>query len=82
MEAHRTHDDRASTPTVLVLNDGFEPVGVFIERPESLKTWVSTDGADLTSREFVRAKFAWYEADGGRETVATILDIIEGASNE
>ena len=82
MEAHRTQDERAATPTVLVLNERFEPVGVFIERPQSLKTWVSTDGADLTSREFVRAKFAWYQADGGRETVATILDIIEATIHE
>lgn len=82
MEAHRTNDGRASTPTVLVLNERFEPVGAFIERPEGLKTWVETDGADLPSRAFVREKFAWYEADGGRETVATILAIIESASAE
>ena len=82
MEAHRTEDGRASTPTVLVLNEQFEPVGVFIERPQVLKTWGETDGADLSSREFVREKFAWYEADGGRETVATILDIIESASGD
>jgi len=82
MEAHRTKDGRASTPTVLVLNEQFEPVGVFIERPEGLKEWVATDGADLPSREFVREKFAWYEEDGGRETVATILGIIEAASGE
>lgn len=82
MEAHRTKDGRASTPTVLVLNEQFEPVGVFIERPDGLKAWVETDGADLPSREFVREKFAWYEADGGRETVASILTIIEGASKK
>lgn len=82
MEAHRTADGRAATPTILVLNEDFEPVGVFIERPAGLKEWVETEGADLPSREFVREKFAWYEADGGRETVATILDIIESASGE
>ncbi len=80
MEAHRTKDGRPATPTILVLNDRFEPVGVFIERPEALQEWVDTDGADLSSQDFVRGKFEWYDADAGRQTVGAVLDIIAAAS--
>jgi len=80
MEAHRTPDGRAATPTVLVLNDAFEPVGVFVERPAELQAWAQGEGSDLSSREFVQAKYAWYDADAGKQTIGTILDIIENAS--
>ena len=80
MEARRTPDGRAATPTVLVLDEQFREVGVYIERPAALQEWALGEGADLSSRDFGRQKFAWYDADAGRQTVEAILDILEGDS--
>lgn len=80
MEARRTPDGRAATPTVLVLNTDFEEVGAFIERPAALQEWALGEGSDLSSEEFSRRKFAWYDEDAGRQTVEAVLSIMEGAA--
>lgn len=77
MEAHRTPDGRAATPTVLVLNERFEPVGAFIERPDELQEWAQGEGADLSRGAFAEQKFAWYDEDAGRQTISAVLDIME-----
>lgn len=82
MEAHRTPDGRAATPTVLVLNENFEPVGAFIERPDELQEWAQGDGSELSRGDFSREKFAWYDADAGRQTIAAVLDIIDSGRSE
>lgn len=79
MEARRTPDDRAATPTVLVLDADFNEVGAFIERPAALQDWALGDGASLASPDFAREKFAWYDADAGQSTVSAVLDIIDDA---
>jgi len=78
MEANPTPDGRPSTPTVLVLDENFEEVGVFIERPKELQDWALGEGKDLSSSEFMTAKFAWYDDDLGVQTMEAVLDIIEG----
>ncbi len=80
MEAHLTPDGRPSTPTVLVLNENYEEVGAFIERPEALQAWALGEGKELDSAAFLEAKFAWYDDDLGRQTMQAVLDIIEAAS--
>lgn len=80
MEARPTPDGRAATPTVLILNAGFEEVGAFIERPAVLQEWALGEGADLSSEEFSRRKFAWYDEDAGRQTVDTVLSLMESAA--
>lgn len=80
MEAHLTPDGRPSTPTVLILNENFEEVGAFIERPEELQKWALGEGRKLNSAAFLEAKFAWYDDDLGRQTMQAVLDIIETAS--
>lgn len=82
MEGRPTPDGRAATPTVLVLNAEFEEVGAFIERPAALQEWALGEGADLSSNEFSRQKFAWYDADAGRQTVEAVLAILELAAQE
>lgn len=82
MEGRPTPDGRAATPTVLVLNAAFEEVGAFIERPAALQEWALGEGADLSSNEFGRQKFAWYDADAGRQTVEAVLSILERAAQE
>ncbi|MDA0378066.1 MAG: thioredoxin family protein [Bacteroidetes bacterium] len=82
MEGRPTPDGRAATPTVLVLNAEFEEVGAFIERPAALQEWALSEGADLSSNEFSRQKFAWYDEDAGRQTVEAVLSIMERAAQE
>ncbi len=77
MEAHRTPDGRAATPTVVVLDGQFREIGVFIERPAPLQEWALTTGADLDSRSFVASKGEWYDADAGRTTMEEIVTIME-----
>ena len=77
MEAHKTVDGRASTPTVLILNEHFAEVGVFIERPRELQDWAQGEGKTLASGEFMKSKFAWYDEDLGKQTMSEVLDQIE-----
>lgn len=77
MEAHRTPDGRAATPTVVVLDADFNEIGVFVERPAQLQEWALTEGADLDSRSFVARKGEWYDTDAGRGTLEEILTILE-----
>jgi len=77
MEAHRTPDDRPSTPTVLILDADFDEIGVFIERPKELQDWALGEGRELGSRDFMTAKFAWYDQDLGLQTMSEVISIIE-----
>jgi hypothetical protein len=79
MEAHRTPDGRAATPTVLVLDEEGERVGCWIERPLPLQEWYAGQG-HLSARERLRRKFAWYDADGGASTVGEIVERLEAAA--
>lgn len=80
MEAHRTPDGRAATPTVVVLDAEFNEIGVFIERPAPLQEWAATAGADLDPGTFVQQKGEWYDADAGRTTVQEVVTIMEFAN--
>jgi len=77
MEAHRTVDGRAATPTVLLLDEAFTEIGVFIERPKGLQDWAQGEGKSLASSEFMKAKFAWYDEDLGNQTMSEVLDQLE-----
>lgn len=78
MESHRTPDGRPSTPTVLVLDDEWEEVGCFIERPPKLQTWL-LDSAFSDDQVFPQ-KMAWYEEDEGQNTVEAFVETLEAAA--
>lgn len=78
MESHPTRDGRASTPTVLLLDDQFEEAGCFIERPPELKTWILEEG--FASEEIYPQKMAWYAEDAGHHTVEAFVDMLEAAA--
>ncbi|MDH3732551.1 MAG: thioredoxin family protein [Gemmatimonadota bacterium] len=80
MEAHRTPDDRAATPTVLVLDDDYEDVGCFVERPADLQAWALDARPRLPDSEFLVEKMSWYEEDGGVSTVREIVEALEAAA--
>ena len=80
MEAHRTPDGRAATPTVVLLDRDYEEVGCFIERPEELQDWALTGGKELEHEEYMEQKFAWYDKDLGRQTMLEVIVLMEAAA--
>ena len=41
MEQHRTPDDRAATPTLILLDSAYVERGCWIERPRELQSWIT-----------------------------------------
>jgi hypothetical protein len=78
MESHVTADGRASTPTVLLLDDHFEEAGCFIERPPALKTWILEN--ELSREELYERKMAWYADDSGQDTLEAFVTMLEAAA--
>jgi hypothetical protein len=81
MESHRTPDGRTATPTLIVLNDRFEEVGCWIERPAQLQAWYAENSGKLEQSELVERKMAWYREDAGREVIREIVEIVEAAAS-
>lgn len=80
MEAHRTPDDRAATPTIIILDEAYEERGCWVERPADLQAWAMAERKDLSDRQFLDRKFAWYDADGGESTVREVIEVVEAAA--
>ena len=80
MEAHRTPDGRPATPTVLLLDDGFDEAGCFIERPPTLQTWILENDGTLSRDEIYESKMEWYADDSGHETLETFVAMLEAAA--
>jgi hypothetical protein len=79
MEAHRTTDGRAATPTILILDDTHRIRGCWIEQPVKLQAfWLPVVARGTTSEE-VGKKMAWYAEDEGRETLREFVEVLEGA---
>lgn len=79
MEAHRSPDGRASTPTVLVLDEHFTIQGCWVEQPAALQEiWLPIVARGAASAELDR-KMDWYTADAGREILREIVEVLEGA---
>ena len=78
LEAHRAPDGRMATPTVAILNDNFEVVGTWVERPLPLKDW-SARNPTITERESKQRKQYWYNWDEGNHTIGEIVDLLEAA---
>ena len=79
MEAHRTTDGRAATPTILILDDAYRIRGCWIEQPVKLQAfWLPVVARGAMSEE-VGKKMAWYAEDEGRETLREFVEVLEGA---
>lgn len=79
MEANRTPDGRAATPTVVLLRDDWTPAGAWVERPSELQDWFirNPDGLSHDAQHY--QKMDWYEADAGVSTVREIVELLESA---
>ena len=71
---------RASTPTVLPLDDHWNERGCFIERPPALRDWILENPEDLNDSDIFERKMAWYDEDAGRQTLEEVLAILESAA--
>ena len=76
MEAHRTPDDRAATPTVVALDDKNQILGAWVERPAELQTLVLEQQKVRMRREVTEFKTKWYEKDAGRSTVSEVMALL------
>lgn len=79
MEAHRTPDGRAATPTIILLTEGYEEAGCWIERPTTLQAWFLENEPKLDEDTLFERKYAWYDEDKGQETLEEIVAMIEVA---
>jgi hypothetical protein len=77
MEAHRTSDGRAATPTVAVLTGDGKLIGAWPERPSVLQSWVVEHKPTLTRKELHDRMAQWYAQDAGQSAVAEILTLME-----
>jgi hypothetical protein len=79
MEAHRSPDGRASTPTVLVIDEADRIVGCWIEQPVALQDfWLDVVARNAMTEEVGR-KMAWYEEEAGQETLREFVEVLEAA---
>jgi hypothetical protein len=82
MEAHRTPDGRAATPTLLVLDDQFRIRGCWVEQPKALQDfWLPIVARKETTARF-EEKMAWYLKDEGREILREVVEVLEGARTD
>jgi hypothetical protein len=80
MEAYRTPDGRAATPTVLLLDESYRIRGCWVEQPAALQEWWLPALADGTAAHRFDDKMAWYRRDAGREILREFVDILEAAA--
>lgn len=80
MEARRTPDGRAATPTVVLLDADFDDAGCFVERPRPLKGWIAENETEMSTPELYEGKMAWYAEDSGASTLAEVVSLLESAA--
>lgn len=79
MEAHRTPDGRAATPTVLLLDEAYRIRGCWVEQPAALQKWWLPALANNTATRRFDEKMQWYRTDRGRETMREFVELLEAA---
>ena len=76
MEAHRTPDGRAATPTLIFIRDDGE-VRAWIERPGTLVDLIADAKKTNPRVDVLALKTKWYADDAGRSTLGDIVALIE-----
>jgi hypothetical protein len=80
MEAHRAPDGRASTPTVLLIDEAWTVRGCWIEQPAALaEFWLDVVARGAAAQEIGR-KMSWYENEAGKETLREFVEVLEAAA--
>lgn len=81
MEAHRTPDGRAATPTVILLDPEFNERGCWIERPSELQSWIISQKGQMRDGEIFDRKMQWYEDEKGSKSLDEIVAVMEAAAS-
>lgn len=81
MERHPTPDGRAATPTIVLLDELFQEVGCWIERPSELQSWYLENKPTLPTHELYKQLIAWYAEDEGRSVLREIAAMVVAAGN-
>ncbi len=76
MDAHRTPDGRAATPTVILIRDGQE-VAAWVERPSALQSWFISMADKIETAERQQRKLDWYDWSRGDEALKEIVTLAE-----
>jgi len=76
MDAHRTPDGRASTPTVILLR-GDKEVASWVERPASLQWWYLGMADETSEKELLERKMSWYDWNRGADALNEIVVLAE-----
>ncbi|MCB1597727.1 MAG: hypothetical protein KDI87_08455, partial [Gammaproteobacteria bacterium] len=76
MDAHRTPDGRASTPTVILLR-GDQEVAAWVERPASLQWWYLGMADAISEEELLERKMSWYDWNRGSDALTEIVVLAE-----
>jgi hypothetical protein len=76
MEAFRTPDGRAATPTLIFIRDDGE-IRAWVERPGALVAFIDAERKHNPDFDAVAGKTKWYEDDAGRSTLADIVTLLE-----
>jgi hypothetical protein len=80
MERHRTPDDRAATPTVILLDSTFAERGCWIERPRELQARIAGDKKSDRDSTVFEGKMEWYAKDQGAATITEFVEMLEKAA--
>ena len=78
MDTYRTPDGRGATPTVVILDENFGVVGVWVERPLPLQDWWISN-PNISDHTKVQRKQSWYDWDTGAHTIREIVELLEAA---
>jgi hypothetical protein len=81
LESHPTPDGRAATPTILILDDQFNEVGCWIERPGSLQAWYQANKTEIPQQQLYGRLWAFYDADRGETTLAELIRFMQSAED-
>lgn len=86
MDARKTPDGRAATPTVVILDGNGDEAGCWIERPARQHSFYleNLKGVERGSepwRAAVQEFLGWYEEDNGAATLREVLEVLEAAEN-
>ena len=76
MEAHRTPDGRAATPTVILIRGGKE-VASWTERPATLQSWFAEMEGKIEASERQQRKYSWYDWSQGADALKEIIALAE-----
>lgn len=80
MEAHRTPDGRAATPTFVVLDANDHVIACWTERPATLRAWLKTPKDSLPPEQRHNGRLGWYEHDQGASAMAEWVPMLEDAA--